>query len=102
MKDIEKFECGDCGCFYWVKDRDEFECPNCEQLSMETDICIMCENDFVIGETGNELGFCCSCSSNKNFPYDLNKYYEDYDKGKVIFKGFETMDRGILKPYKIK
>ncbi len=69
---------------------------------METDICIMCENDFVIGETGNELGFCCSCTSNKNFPYDLNKYYEDYDNGKVIFKGFETMDRGILKPYKTK
>ena len=69
---------------------------------METDICIMCENDFVIGETGNELGFCCSCSSNKNFPYDLNKYYEDYDNGKVIFKGFETMDRGILEPYKTK
>tara|TARA_R100000656_G_C3950173_1_gene128317 strand:+ start:866 stop:991 length:126 start_codon:yes stop_codon:yes gene_type:complete len=32
MKDQEKFECADCGCFYWVNDRDEFECPNCEQL----------------------------------------------------------------------
>ena len=53
-------------------------------------------------KTGNELGFCCSCTSNKNFPYDLNKYYEDYDNGKVIFKGFETMDRGILEHYKTK
>ena len=76
----------------------EEEVYDCEQ----TDICIMCGNDFVIGETGNELGFCCSCSSNKNFPYDLNKYYEDYDNGKVIFKGFETMDRGILEHYKTK
>lgn len=27
---MEKFECADCGCYYWVKDRDLFECPNCE------------------------------------------------------------------------
>ena len=27
----EKFECFDCGCYYWVNDRDEFQCPNCEQ-----------------------------------------------------------------------
>jgi len=26
----EKFECASCGCFYWVKDRNTFECPNCE------------------------------------------------------------------------
>jgi rubrerythrin len=26
----EKFECSDCGCFYWVKDRNDFECPNCK------------------------------------------------------------------------
>jgi len=25
----EKFECGDCGCYYWVADRNEFNCPNC-------------------------------------------------------------------------
>ena len=35
MKDQEKFECADCGCFYWVEDRSNFECPNCEQLYME-------------------------------------------------------------------
>lgn len=27
----EKFECFDCGCYYWVNDRDDFQCPNCEQ-----------------------------------------------------------------------
>ena len=26
----EKFECGDCGCYYWVDDRNDFDCPNCE------------------------------------------------------------------------
>ena len=25
----EKFECGDCGCYFWVKDRNKFDCPNC-------------------------------------------------------------------------
>ncbi len=29
-KGKEKFECGDCGCYYWVKDRNNFSCPNCE------------------------------------------------------------------------
>tara|TARA_R100001244_G_scaffold60743_1_gene51008 strand:+ start:1268 stop:1465 length:198 start_codon:yes stop_codon:yes gene_type:complete len=38
MKDKEKFECADCGCFYWVNDRDEFECPNCDNLQLEKDI----------------------------------------------------------------
>ena len=65
------------------------------------DICIMCEQDFVVGEDGNELGFCCDCSQKENFPYDLDKYYNDYDKGKVGFKGFDTMSRGILENYLI-
>jgi len=26
----EKFECGDCGCYFWVKDRNDFVCPNCD------------------------------------------------------------------------
>jgi Zn finger protein HypA/HybF involved in hydrogenase expression len=30
---MEKFECGDCGCYYWVDDRNTFDCPNCEQLA---------------------------------------------------------------------
>ena len=30
MKEQEKFECADCGCFYWVEDRSNFDCPNCE------------------------------------------------------------------------
>jgi len=28
-KDLEKFECGDCGCYFWVEDRNDFDCPNC-------------------------------------------------------------------------
>ena len=24
-----KFECGDCGCYFWVKSRNTFNCPNC-------------------------------------------------------------------------
>ena len=28
MKEQEKFECADCGCFYWVEDRSNFDCPN--------------------------------------------------------------------------
>ncbi len=29
MKQLEKYECHDCGVYYWVLDRDEFECLNC-------------------------------------------------------------------------
>ena len=25
-----KFECSSCGCYFWVKDRNDFNCPNCE------------------------------------------------------------------------
>ena len=32
---MEKFECGDCGCFYWVVDRNNFDCPNCEQTDIK-------------------------------------------------------------------
>jgi len=32
-----KFECGDCGVYYWVEDRNNFKCPNCEdKLNDET------------------------------------------------------------------
>ena len=27
----EKFECGDCGCYFWVENRNDFGCPNCFQ-----------------------------------------------------------------------
>ena len=29
-KQVEKYECADCGVYYWVIDRNNFECPNCE------------------------------------------------------------------------
>ena len=31
---VEKFECEDCGIYYWVEDRDDFDCPNCEDCSI--------------------------------------------------------------------
>jgi hypothetical protein len=62
--------------------------------------CIMCGKWYTIGETGNELGFCVNCQKSEDFPYDLDAYYKDYDAGKVAFKGFDTMSRGILEPYK--
>lgn len=66
----------------------------------DTDYCVLCADPFTPGEDGNELGFCLKCQNKKDFPYDLNKYYEDHDKGKVAFKGFDTMSRGILEPYR--
>lgn len=32
MKQKEKFECYECGVYYWVNDRDDFDCPNCEDF----------------------------------------------------------------------
>ena len=64
------------------------------------DNCILCDKPFTIGEDGNELGFCCKCQNDKDFPYDLDKYYKDYDNNKVVFKGFDTMSRGILEKYR--
>lgn len=61
--------------------------------------CIRCEGEFIPGEDGNELGFCCECQAEPNFPYDLNAYYKDHDEGKAAFKGFDTMSRGLLEPY---
>ena len=66
------------------------------------DRCILCGQDFEIGLSGNELGFCCTCQDKKDFPYDINRYYADYDRNLVAFKGFETMNRGILEPYRRK
>lgn len=30
VEELEKYECHDCGVYYWVIDRDNFECPNCK------------------------------------------------------------------------
>ena len=30
-----KFECMDCGCYFYVKDRNNFDCPNCQYLENE-------------------------------------------------------------------
>lgn len=29
MRIKEKFECYGCSCYFWVDDRNEFDCPNC-------------------------------------------------------------------------
>ena len=34
--DYEKYECNECGVYYWVIDRDTFECPNCEEINNKT------------------------------------------------------------------
>lgn len=70
------------------------------KLKESEDCCILCGNVFTIGEDGNELGFCLKCQEKKDFPYDLDRYYKDYDAGKVAFKGFDTMSRGILEAYR--
>jgi hypothetical protein len=71
-----------------------------EEYGDGEDACILCGETFIIGEDGNELGFCCECQESEGFPYDLDAYYRDYDEGEVVFKGFETMSRGILEPYR--
>ena len=32
---LEKFECANCGCYFMVEDRSNFECPNCEEDSFK-------------------------------------------------------------------
>jgi len=35
----EKYECHLCGVYYWVDDRDDFDCPNCtNKLTSENDL----------------------------------------------------------------
>ena len=31
VKELDKYECHDCGVYYWVIDRNDFECPNCQE-----------------------------------------------------------------------
>lgn len=52
--------------------------------------CVLCGKEL---QFGDELGFCEECQKKSDFPYDLDKYYSDYDKGKVAFKGFETLEK---------
>jgi len=64
------------------------------------DYCLLCGREYLVGVDGNELGFCEVCQKSEDFPYDLDRYYEDYDKGRVVFKGFDTMSRGLLERYR--
>ena len=47
MENQEKFECADCGCVYWVDDRDSFECPNCESAGQRLRL-MPCGNPYAI------------------------------------------------------
>lgn len=78
-----------------------YSCDDCPLIQRdEESICILCGQTFIVGIDGNELGFCCDCQEKKDFPYNLDKYYSDYDNNKTIFKGFETLSRGILEKYR--
>lgn len=62
--------------------------------------CLFCGRYFTPGEDGNELGFCAPCVESREFPFDIDAYYQDYGDGKVAFKGTETLGRGLLEPYR--
>lgn len=36
--DLEKFECEDCGCYFWVENRNDFGCPNCFQRIIDGEL----------------------------------------------------------------
>jgi len=71
---------------------------DCEDLIS----CIDCGKLFLVGQDGNDLGFCETCQNKDDFPYDLDAYYKNYDDDKVAFKGTDTRDRGLLEPYRKK
>lgn len=57
-EDKVKFECGDCGCYYWVNDRNNFVCPNCEDKK----VCLGCgSNNLMEYEDIGEGKFCEDC-----------------------------------------
>ena len=101
---VEREHCPNCGIkTIPINETATYEECLCEQCYTEDEeFCILCGGTFTPGETGNELGFCMLCMDDPNFPYDLDKYYEDHDNGKVAFKGFETMERGLLEAYRRK
>jgi Zn ribbon nucleic-acid-binding protein len=49
---LEKFECANCGCYFMVEDRSNFECPNCEEDSFRLieDYTINMIDNLPIGE----------------------------------------------------
>ena len=69
-------------------------CQECEELHMA--FCVVCGKKFSIGNDGNELGLCLECGKQ----FDLDRYYKDHEAGKVAFKGFDTLGRGLLEAYR--
>jgi len=67
---------------------------------LSEDVCILCQGNFTVGVDGNELGFCSTCQNKPDFPYDLDAYYIAFANDKTTFKGFDTMSRGLLEPFR--
>lgn len=55
-----KFECDKCGCYFYVEDRNKFECPNClnKELFYAHINCKKCGKKIV---TINNTVFCKNC-----------------------------------------
>jgi hypothetical protein len=83
-------------CIYCGTDAEEnyCVCHECLEDGMET--CQVCGEGFMLGVTGNDLGICVNCGKF----FDLDQFYSDYDNDLVSHKGFDTLHRGILDPYR--
>ena len=83
MKEQEKFECADCGCFYWVEDRDIFECPNCEfEIGDRVQVI---EQESIIGTIIRK-------DKNKNVVLDDdNSWCEENEEATLIYKDYELI-----------
>lgn len=66
----EKFECDTCGCYFYVKDRNNFMCPNCESE------CVECKRMF---KQERDLQLCDKCVTK----FDLDKLWKLHDQNKL-------------------
>jgi len=57
-RELEKFECADCGCHFWVPNRNDFDCPNCDAMAyaMGLEEIIKDEKDVTIYGIRDEYG----------------------------------------------
>lgn len=56
VQELEKYECHECGVYYWVIERDGFECPNCQDKELDPFWIDKLEQHFGVDESGNLLG----------------------------------------------
>jgi len=71
---LNKFECFKCGCYFWVKDRNNFDCPNCETLKQSEQ-----ETKEFIQEQANEN--ISNLLLNKPRAKQINKKMSEFVKG---------------------